>query len=124
MRPIEIRGIRLTLAIVWLVTGLLSLGIYPQQDSLALLNCMGLQGTPALTALYIGATADITLGVLTMFAPNKKLWVIQALLIITYTLIISIWLTEFWLHPFGPILKNLPILILLWLLYQHEGKSQ
>ena len=124
MRAIEERAIRLTLAIVWLVTGLLSLGIYPQQDSLALLSRMGLLGTPALAALYLGATADITLGVLTLFAPNKKLWVIQALLIITYTLIISIWLTEFWLHPFGPILKNLPILMLLWLLYQHEGKPQ
>lgn len=122
MRTIEERGIRLTLAIVWLVTGLLSLGIYPQQESLALLSRVGLHGSPALAALYIGATADIVLGVLTMFAPNKKLWVIQALLITTYTLIISIWLPEFWLHPFGPILKNLPILMLLWLLYQHEGK--
>lgn len=124
MRPIEVRGIRLTLAIVWLVTGLLSLGIYPQQESLALLNRMGLQGTPALAALYLGVTADIALGVLTMLTPNKTLWFIQALLIIIYTLIISIWLPEFWLHPFGPILKNLPILMLLWLLYQYEGKSQ
>lgn len=124
MRPIEVRGIRLTLAIVWLVTGLLSLGIYPQQESLALLNRMGLQGTRALAALYLGVTADIALGVLTMLTPNKTLWFIQALLIIIYTLIISIWLPEFWLHPFGPILKNLPILMLLWLLYQYEGKSQ
>lgn len=122
MRAIEERGIRLTLAIVWLITGLLSLGIYPQQESLALLGRMGLQGTPALAALYLGAITDITLGVLTLFTHNKKLWVIQALLISTYTLIISIWLPEFWLHPFGPILKNLPILMLLWLLYRHEGK--
>jgi len=122
MRTIEERGIRLTLAIVWLTTGLLSLGIYPQQESLALLSRMGLHGTPALAALYLGATADITLGVLTLFTHNKRLWVIQALLISTYTLIISIWLPEFWLHPFGPILKNLPILMLLWLLYHHEGK--
>ena len=91
---------------------------------MALLSRMGLQGTPALVALYLGATADITLGVLTLFAPNKKLWVIQALLIIFYTLIISIWLPEYWLHPFGPILKNLSILMLLWLLYQHDGKTQ
>ena len=122
MRTIEERGIRLTLAIVWLVTGLLSFGIYPQQESLALLSRVGLHGTPALAALCFGATADITLGVLTMFTPNKKLWVIQALLVATYTLIISFWLPEFWLHPFGPILKNLPILMLLWLLYHHEGK--
>ena len=26
-----------------------------------------------------------------------------------YTALISIWLPEFWLHPFGPLLKNVPV---------------
>ena len=26
-----------------------------------------------------------------------------------YTVLISIWLPEFWLHPFGPLLKNIPV---------------
>lgn len=121
MRTIEIRSIRLTLATVWIITGVLSLGIYPQQESLALLSRMGLHGSPALAALYLCAIADITLGGLTLVTYHKKIWVIQALLIIVYTLIISVWLPEFWLHPFGPVLKNLPILMLLWLLYHHEG---
>lgn len=121
MNTVETRSIRLTLAAVWLVTGALSLGIYPLEDSLALLSRIGLVGTSTLIALYLGAMTDIALGVLTLFVRSKSLWIVQGLLILAYTLIISIGMPEFWLHPFGPLLKNLPILLLLWLLYQHEG---
>jgi hypothetical protein len=115
------RLIRLTLAAMWLTTGALSLGIYPQSDSLGLLERVGLHGTTALTTLYLAATLDIALGLLTLFRPGKFLWQAQAMLIVAYTLIVSLWLPEFWLHPFGPILKNLPILLLLWLLNKYEG---
>jgi hypothetical protein len=115
------RLMRLTLAAMWLVTGALSLGIYPQADSLGLLERVGLQGATALATLYLAATLDTALGLLTLFRPSKFLWQAQAMLIVAYTLIISLWLPEFWLHPFGPILKNLPILMLLWLLNKYEG---
>ena len=128
MKPADLRLIRLTLALIWLVTGSLSLGIYPQQESLELLSRIGLPGAAAYTTgaaayttLYLAATLDMLLGVLTLFMRAKILWMFQALLIICYTLIISVWLSEFWLHPFGPILKNLAILVLLWLLYRYES---
>lgn len=124
MNTVETRSIRLSLAAVWLVTGALSLGIYPLEDSLALLGRIGLVGMSALIALYLGAITDIVLGLLTLFVRSKSLWITQGLLILAYTLIISIGMPEFWLHPFGPLLKNLPILVLLWLLYQHEGDPQ
>lgn len=124
MQATETRHIRISLAVVWIVTGVLSLGIYPQKDSLSLLARIGIQGTPALAALYLGSTVDIAVGILTLFTHSKTLWKAQALLIIIYTLVISVWLPEFWLHPFGPVLKNLPILTLLWLLYKNEGIQQ
>jgi hypothetical protein len=34
----------------------------------------------------------------------------QALLIVAYTAIISVRLPGFWLHPYGPLTKNLPLL--------------
>jgi hypothetical protein len=37
--------------------------------------------------------------------------------IVGYTAIITLWLPEYWLHPYGPVLKNLPLLAVLWLLY-------
>jgi DoxX-like family len=124
MQTVDIRVIRYSLAIVWIVTGILSLGIYPQQDSFALLARIGIEGSAALVALYLGSMVDIVFGLMTLFAPSKTLWQAQALLVMTYTVMISIWLPEFWLHPFGPILKNIPFLALLWLLYKHEGVTQ
>ncbi|MBT9569328.1 MAG: DoxX-like family protein [Thiobacillus sp.] len=116
------RAARLSLAVVWLVTGALSLGVYPKADSLLLLEHVGLHAETALIALYLAATMDIVLGLLTLLVPRKGLWLFQATLIVVYTLIISIWLPEFWLHPFGPVLKNIPILVLLGLLHKYEGK--
>jgi len=113
--------IRLTLAAMWLITGALSLGIYPQADSLDLLERIGLHGKTAQATLYLASALDIVLGLLTLLRPSKALWQAQAMLVVAYTLIISLWLPEFWLHPFGPILKNFPVLMLLWLLNKYEG---
>lgn len=121
MDATDLRLMRLTLAAMWLVTGALSLGIYPQAESLDLLERVGLQGAIALATLYLAATLDTALGLLTVFRPSRFLWQVQAMLIGAYTLIISLWLPEFWLHPFGPVLKNLPVLMLLWLLNKNEG---
>jgi len=122
MQPIDLKLMRYTLATVWLVTGVLSLGIYPRQDSLELLAHAGLHGNAALAALYGSALLDIVLGLLTLAYPVRTLWRAQASLIVAYTAIISIFLPWYWLHPFGPILKNLPILLLLWLLHKHGEK--
>lgn len=124
MQTADIRLMRYSLAVVWMVTGLLSLGIYPQEDSFALLARIGIEGAAASAALYLGSTADIVFGLMTLFAPSKRLWKAQALLVLIYTMVISIYLPEFWLHPFGPILKNIPFLTLVWLLYKNEGITQ
>lgn len=124
MQTADIHLIRYSLAIVWLVTGILSIGIYPQQDSFALLARIGIVGRSELAALYLGSVADIAFGIMTLLIPSKALWQGQAILVLIYTVVISIWLPEFWLHPFGPILKNIPFLTLLWLLYKYEGTTQ
>jgi uncharacterized protein YbjT (DUF2867 family) len=118
MRPL----FQLMLAVVWIVTGLLSLGIYPVEDSYALLAQVGLQGALASIALYGAALMDIGLGIATLAWPGRWLWRMQIVLMAAYTVIISFFLPEFWLHPFGPILKNLPILALLIALDVTEGK--
>ncbi len=123
MRLLDLRLIRYTLAVIWLASGALSLGIYPQQESLAMLAQVGLSGKAAVAALYAGSLLDLALGILTLTRPVRGLWLVQAGVIIIYTAIISLWLPQYWLHPFGPVLKNLPILLLLWLLYQYEERK-
>ncbi len=123
MRAIDLLLTRAVLAIVWVVTGILSLGIFPQQESLALLEPVGLQGEVALVMLYGSASLDILLGILSLTKPSRMLWRVQATLVVAYSIIIALYLPQYWLHPFGPMLKNLPILLLLWLLHQHGKKT-
>lgn len=113
--------LRWSIAVVWIVTGLVSLGLYPVADSLALLARTGLDGIPAQVALYAAAMIDLAVGITLLFARRRRwLYKLQAALIIGYTVVISLWLPEFWLHPYGPVLKNLPLLAALWLLHEMD----
>lgn len=115
--------LRIALAAVWLVAGVVSIGIYPVDESYELLERVGITGEFAPVALYGAAAIDIALGLATLFLQNRKLlWIAQATLIGIYTVTISIFLPEFWLHPFGPLIKNLPILAAILLLYQLEKR--
>lgn len=116
--------LRGSIAMVWIVTAIVSLGLYPLQESYALLARVGIEGTVATLALYGAALLDLALGVATLAARRRR-WIyrLQAALILGYTAIISVWLPEFWLHPFGPVLKNLPILAALWLLHELDEES-
>lgn len=105
--------LRASLAVLWLVTALLSFGLYPEADSLALLSPLGLPLEWSRVLLYGAASFDLLLGLATLLWPSRRLWLMQIGLIVGYTFIISFTLPHFWLHPFGPILKNLPILAIL-----------
>ncbi|PWF47929.1 DoxX-like family protein [Massilia glaciei] len=117
----DLRVLRWALAGVWIATGVVVLGVYPRADSLAMLARAGLDGGPALLALYGGALLDLALGGLTLWRPHRWLWRFQAAVILVYSAIITVALPEFWIHPFGPLLKNLPILAIIWLLHKHES---
>lgn len=123
MRPLDLKLMRYTLATVWVVTGVLSLGIFPQQESLGLLERVGLRGDAAVIVLYGSALLDVLLGITTLIRPSSLLWRAQAILVVAYSVIIALYLPAYWLHPFGPVLKNLPILLLLWLLHEYEEKT-
>ena len=48
------------------------------------------------------------------------MWLVQLALIAGYTLLITLFLPEYWLHPYGPISKNLPLAALIALLWALE----
>lgn len=117
--------LRVSLALVFLITGVLSLGLYPVDASHALLARAGLTGDVADLALYGSALLDIALG-LAFLLPlriRRPAYLVTAALILGYTAIITIALPEFWLHPFGPVLKNVPILAVLWLLHELDRRA-
>ncbi|HET9445460.1 MAG TPA: NAD(P)H-binding protein [Steroidobacteraceae bacterium] len=114
--------LRWSIALVWIWTGIVSLGLYPRVESLALLARTGLTGALAEVALYGAAALDLFFGAATLLMRRRQwLWIAQFALILAYTVIITIRLPEFWLHPYGPILKNLPLLACIALLYRLEA---
>ncbi|MEW8414997.1 MAG: DoxX-like family protein, partial [Candidatus Thiodiazotropha sp.] len=74
--------------------------------------------------LYGASSIDLFIGlaVLFRFYPSQIGW-LQILLIIVYTLIISFTQPEHWLHPFGPVSKNAPLIISILILLVLEQKS-
>jgi hypothetical protein len=115
--------LRIAVALVWIWTGIVSLGVYPVQDSYALLARVGLHGAAATVALYGAAMFDFALGFATLLAPSRWrgwVWGTQLALIAGYTVLITIFLPEYWLHPYGPLSKNLPMMAAIALLWALE----
>jgi uncharacterized protein YbjT (DUF2867 family) len=102
--------LRISLALLWIATGLVSLGLYPVESSLVLLGEVGLSGAPAMAALYGAALWDLALGgaLLARFRP-VLVGALQLATMVAFTLIITAFLPETWLHPFGPVTKNVPL---------------
>lgn len=115
--------LRWSVAAVWIVTGLVSLGLYPPAESYALLARVGVSPAWAPLMLYGAALLDLALGIgILLLRRRSWLWLAQIALMLGYTAIITVRLPEFWLHPFGPLLKNLPLLAVLVLLWAFERR--
>lgn len=105
--------LRVGMAAVWILTGLVSAFLYPHHDSMALLARAGITGIPATAALYGAIALDLVMGLAALVRPSRALWGLQALLIVGYTAVIAFTMPDWLIHPFGPLLKNLPILAIL-----------
>jgi hypothetical protein len=115
--------LRVSIALVWIVTGIVSLGLYPVDDSYALLARVGIAGMLAPVMLYGAALLDLAFGVAILVLRRRHwLWLAQLAVILFYTAVITWKLPEFWLHPYGPLLKNLPMLAAIWLLLELEER--
>jgi uncharacterized protein YbjT (DUF2867 family) len=107
LRPL----LTLSIAMVWLWTGWLSAFIYPDEESYRMLSRVGIEGGLAPVVLYGASLADFVLGLALLFRWRlRQVVAVQVAIMLAYTGVISIFLPEYWLHPFGPLIKNLPLL--------------
>ncbi|HEY0683803.1 MAG TPA: NAD(P)H-binding protein [Steroidobacter sp.] len=114
--------LRYSIALVWIWTGIVSLGLYPTQQSYELLARVGITGALAPVMLYGAAVLDLLIGVgILVLRRRGWLWLLQLAVIGGYTLIITFKLPEFWLHPYGPLSKNLVMLAAIYMLYTLEA---
>ncbi|RZI74971.1 MAG: SDR family oxidoreductase [Variovorax sp.] len=105
--------LRLSIAFVWIWTFAASIGLYPRAQSLDLLAQVGAHGAWAELLLTGAAVFDLALGIGTLALPaasrSRYLWPLQLVLIGFYTAAITLAMPYFWLHPFGPLSKNVPM---------------
>jgi uncharacterized protein YbjT (DUF2867 family) len=116
-------ALRFSIAFMWLIAAIVSMGLYPVDASLRLLRDIGVAPTMAPVLLVSAIAIDLVFGVLSLLPRRSKwLWTAQIAVVIGYTLIITWRLPELWLEPFGPVAKNVPILAILLLLHQLEKR--
>ena len=106
IRPV----LRWSLALLWIATGLSSFGLYPVAKSYELLSLLHLSGPLASAALHGGAAIDLLLGLLLLLRMRPALvGALQLAFLCVFTLLALGLPADYWLHPFAPLLKNLPI---------------
>lgn len=113
LRPL----LRLSIGIMWVLSGIVS--ILPSQTEIThyWLTHIGISAPLQPVVLWSASLLDIFLGTATL-ANFKLRWtgVAQCILIILYTVLVTCFFPAFWLHPFGPLTKNIPLLLATWVM--------
>jgi uncharacterized protein YbjT (DUF2867 family) len=117
--------LRISIALVWIATAIVSAFVYPAADSYELLARTGIPEGWRPLMLYGASSFDMLLGLGILLLKRRRwLWLAQLGLIGFYTIVIAFRLPEFLAHPYGPLTKNLPMLAAIWLLYQLEDEEK
>lgn len=119
----DTRWLRASLVTVWLFTALASaIGFHGQ--STALLQQSGITHGGLQAALIGGGiAADLAVGLALWLRPGRASYGAALLLMAAMTAAATLLQPALWLHPLGPLLKNLPIAALLVHLLRQEEKT-
>lgn len=104
-------ALRLSIAFLWIYSGLASLLVFPYADSIELLEETGAPAHLRPGALYVASIIDIILGAALLFNYRvKSACAAQVIIMLSYTLIIALKLPAILIHPFAPVIKNIVVL--------------
>lgn len=113
------RLLRFSLVAVWLFTAVASI-VELNGQSRQVLAEAGIASPPWLVQLLIvgGAAADLAVGLALWWRPGRASYLAAFGLLLVMTAVATFLQPALWLHPLGPLLKNLPIAALLWHLWR------
>ena len=128
MNHASARLLRASLVVVWLATAVVSVWELHGQsrELLAGLPTAWTEGNTSWlpTAIILaGAAADAVLGLWLALRPGRKAYGAALLMMLAMTVLATAIQPAWWLHPFGPLTKNLPIAAIVWVLLQDEATS-
>jgi hypothetical protein len=114
----HLKILRLSLVLVWLVTGLVSI-IELRGQSTTLLMAAGMTNLMWIDLLiWGGAALDVALGLTLWLMPRVSVYWCALASMTVMTLIATVLSPTLWLHPLGPLLKNIPLAAMFWALIQ------
>lgn len=107
---------RFSLSVLWLFTAATSFW-WGRNVGYEVLATASIHNDLADICINAGACLDALIG-LWLLSNRHLVWCykIQLIVIVTYSLLLTLIAPQFWLHPFGPLSKNIPIVALIYLL--------
>jgi len=115
---------KLSLAFLWIFTGLTSLFFAPEVGY-QILETGGVAGDFADLCLISGSLTDMMIGIWILTGIKEKLcYQIQISVITLFTILLTVIDASYWFHPFGPVTKNLPIVVLVWVYYSSINEKK
>ncbi len=118
------RTLHLSLVVVWLGTALAS-AIEADAQAAQLLQAAGISALDWQAALiWGGITADVIVGLALWLRPGRASFAAALALMTVMTAVATCLEPALWLHPLGPLLKNLPIAAALWLLMRSQDEPE
>jgi hypothetical protein len=109
------RLLRLSLVAVWLVTAAVSLFELNGQSRRVLADAGVASPSWLVQGLRVGGAAtDLLAGLALWRWPGRTSYIAALALMAAMTLAATVLQPSLWLHPLGPLLKNLPIAAVLW----------
>jgi len=116
----ELRWLRYSLVFVWLATALVSVQEL-QGQSRTLLVASGVTDVRLANALvWAGAAVDAFLGLLLLVLPMRRVYGLALLVMLGMTVVATLLQPALWLHPLGPLTKNVPIAVVLCILMRRS----
>ena len=108
---------RMSLSFLWIFTAITST-FFSKDIGYEILARGKIVGDFADICIVLGSFINAFLGVWVFLNRRLKLcFLIQIVIIVSYSILLTLVDANFWLHPFGPLTKNIPILVLIYILY-------
>ena len=123
LSPAVAKALQAALASMWLITALVS-ALGPQRSGvLPLLARCGWEGDAAWVVLALSCTLNAALGLALLWRPGPAVYALQLAAIVGYTATAAAHMPELLWDHCGPLLKNLPLLVAVMLLWLAHGST-